>query len=385
MDMIACPACGTESKAGTKFCRHCGKEIPASGPMDGQSTIAMGAMTPPPPANDPLKTVVAGMAAVPPRPTAPPAQATVAMGAVTAQPPANDPNKTVVAGMSAVPPASTAPASPDATIAMGAINTAPPPAAKPSLAKPNDPAQNDPLKTVVAGMAAVPPAANPNYGSATVVQSAQTGMPSPNYGDPQGYSQQYPPAQPAPAPSNKGGSKIVYILLALVALGFLAGIGLLIVFLVLGSMNAKTTSPSSPSSPTAPASPTRTPSAPVILDKKLSKLELCSFTSLPTSNTDFNQSTVGTTFAIGVSVIRLKVVGKPDPDDSYTVTWKQGSQTAVTQTIGPGELKSGTSIFLTLYKQSGTPLPSGNYSVELENDGEKAGRIDFTIGSQGSK
>lgn len=382
MDMIACPACGTESKAGTKFCRHCGKEIPASGPMDGQSTIAMGAMTPPPPANDPLKTVVAGMAAVPPRPTAPPAQATVAMGAVTAPPPANDPNKTVVAGMSAVPPASTAPAGADATIAMGAVNTAPPPPpSKPSLAKPNDTSQNDPLKTVVAGMAAVPPAANPNYGSATVVQSAQTGMPSPNYGDQQGYPQGSPyQQQPQPAPSNKGGSKIVYILLALVALGFLAGIGLLIVFLVLGSMNAKTTSPTNkPSSPSTPSSPTRTASEPVILDKKLTKLELCSFTSLPSSNTEFNQSTVGTTFSKGVSVIRLKVVGKPDPGDSYTVTWKQGGQTAVTQTIGPGELKSGTSIFLTLYKQSGNALPAGNYSVELENDNETAGKINFTI------
>ncbi len=384
MDMIACPACGTESKAGTKFCRHCGKEIPASAAMDGQSTIAMGAMTPPPPANDPLKTVVAGMAAVPPRPTAPPAQATVAMGAVTAPPPANDPNKTVVAGMSAVPPASTAPAGGDATIAMGAINTGPtPPTPKPSLAKPNDTSQNDPLKTVVAGMAAVPPAANPNFGGATVVQAAQTGAPSPNYGDPQGYSQQYPPAQPAPVPSNKGGSKIVYILLALVALGFLAGIGLLIVFLVLGSMNAKSTSPSSKpsptSSPTTPSSPTRTASGPVIFDKKLSKIELCSFTSVPASNTEFNQSTVGTTFSKGVAVIRLKVVGKPDPDDSYTVTWKQGGQTAITQTIAPGELKSGTSIFLTLYKQSGSPLPTGDYSVELRNGDETAGKIEFSI------
>jgi hypothetical protein len=226
MEMITCPACGTEANAGTRFCRHCGKPMPTSGPMDGESTIAMGAMSAPP-AHDPLKTVVGGMAAVPPRPTPPPAQATVAMGAVTA-PPANDPNKTVVAGMSAVPAAVPPPGS-EATIAMGAMSVPPP---TPSLAKPNNPPQNDPLKTVVAGMAAVPTAANQNFGGATVVQAAQTGATDPGYAN-QSFQADTPSA---PVANNKGGSKIVYILLALVAVGFLLGVGLLIAFIVLSRM-----------------------------------------------------------------------------------------------------------------------------------------------------
>lgn len=382
MDMIACPACGTESKAGTKFCRHCGKEIPASAAMDGQSTIAMGAMTPPPPANDPLKTVVAGMAAVPPRPTAPPAQATVAMGAVTAPPPANDPNKTVVAGMSAVPPASTAPAGGDATVAMGAVSAGPtPPASKPSLAKPNEASQNDPLKTVVAGMAAVPTAANQNYGGATVLQSAQTGASSPNYGDPQSYSQQYPPAQPAQPPSNKGGSKIVYILLALVALGFLAGVGLLIVFIILGSMNAKSTPSSAKPSPTSsPTAPSRTGGV-NILDKKITDIDLCGYTVKPLEDSSFDESKAGTRFPITTRMVRLRMKGDTD-STAYQVTWKVGSRTILDQSVTPRlSSKTGRVYFLTLFLTSDQALPSGEHVVELKDNDATAAEIHFFIGS----
>ncbi len=366
MQMIHCPECGTESKPGTRFCRQCGREIPAAAPAPpaGQATIAMGAVSPapkpaaPPPA-DPMKTIVAGM----PAPTGPPAgQATIAMGAVNSPPPpAADPMKTIVAGMPAAPP----PSAGQATIAMGAVNSPPP-----SLAKPSGPPPADPLKTVVAGMPAAPPPTGFPVGAATVVQAAQTSNQSPNYTGEQNYSQSPQYQQPADAPAKKGSKVLIFVLIGVFLLGLLVIGGGLILYLIVGSNS------SSSGRPTPPVA-----GSVEIFDSKLSQIELCGYPALPGETTSFDEANAGTSFSASTKAVRLRLKGNTGAS-SYQVIWKAGAQKILDQSITPNlNTSTGRVYFLTLYLTSDRALPKGAHTVELKNGDTVAAQARFLIGS----
>ncbi len=308
---IVCPECQTEAAPGMKFCRNCGEKLPD--PLSSAPTVA-GTPLPPP---DLAKTVE-NPAATPSKP--PEAFKTVVGQAVTPPKPPREAFKTVV-GQAVTPPK-------------------PPPEA---------------LKTVV-GQAITPPKPPPEAFKTVVGTAIPTAA-------------QAPPATPVSTEQNPvadSGRRFVYLMLTLVALGFLAGLALFVAVYVFGEKPR----------PAAQAARTGTE----ILDASITRIELCSFRVLPTEPDTFDFQTTSSAFPSGIRAVAVRVSGRARPDGDYRVVWRRLEMAAPLMAQSIQSLTEKQQAIRLLYQPDGTPLPTGDYLVEIQDGDRPLARAYFTIG-----
>ncbi|QUV84484.1 zinc ribbon domain-containing protein [Chloracidobacterium aggregatum] len=315
---IVCPECQTEAAPGMKFCRNCGEKLPD--PLASAPTVVGTALPPPD-----LARTVESPAAIPPSPP-PEAFKTVVGQAVTPPKPPPDAFKTVV-GQAVTPPK-------------------PPP---------------DALKTVV-GQAVTPPKPPPDALKTVVGQAVPAAAPSqPTSSGPAATEPE--PAQELAADS---GRRFVYLMLTLVALGFLAGLALFVAVYVFGEKPT----------PATPAARTGTE----FLDASITRIELCSFRVLPTEPDAFDFQAASSAFPAGIRAVAIRVSGRTRPDGDYRVVWRRLETAAPLMAQSIQSLTESQQAVRLLYQPDGMPLSSGAYLVEIQDGDRPLARAYFTIG-----
>lgn len=162
------------------------------------------------------------------------------------------------------------------------------------------------------------------------------------------------------------GNRFIYLMLALVALGFLAGVGLFLAVYVFGEK------------PKPAVSVARTDTE--LLDTSITRLELCSFRVLPTDPEAFDGQATTAAFPAGIRAVAIRVSGRTRPDGDYRLIWRrlETSLPLLAQSIQ--SLSETQQVVRLLYQPDGTPLPNGAYVAEVQDGERPLARAYFTIG-----
>ncbi|MFQ3582073.1 zinc ribbon domain-containing protein [Chloracidobacterium validum] len=339
---IICPECQTEAAPGMKFCRNCGEKLPENGtPSDSAATV-IGTALPPP---DSVQTVV-NAAVAPPKPP-PDALKTVVGQAITPPNPSPDALKTVV-GQAVMPPKP----SPDALKTVVGQAVTPP---KPSP---------DALKTVV-GQAVTPPTPAPEALKAVGGASAPSSLgEAPQAVRPTPESTSVAHGEDS---ADRSGNRFVYFILVLAVLGFLAGLAIFLTVYVFGEKPNPV--------------PAATKIGTEILDSSITRLELCSFRTLPNEPDSFDAQTVANTFPPGIRAVAVRVTGQPPVNGDYRIVWRRLESPAPLMAQSIQSFTDTQQAVRLLYQPDGKPLPAGNYAVEIQDSDRPLARAYFTIGS----
>ncbi len=172
--------------------------------------------------------------------------------------------------------------------------------------------------------------------------------------------------EPAQEPGADSGRRFVYLMLALVALGFLAGLALFFAVYVFGEKPR----------PAAPAARTGTE----FLDASITRIELCSFRVLPTEPDAFDFQTASSAFPAGIRAVAVRVSGRTRPDGDYRVVWRRLETGAPLMAQSIQSLTESQQAIRLLYQPDGMPLSSGAYLVEIQDGDRPLARAYFTIG-----
>jgi len=231
------------------------------------------------------------------------------------------------------------------------------------------------FKTVV-GQAVTPP--KPPEAFKTVAGPAVT-LPKPSPDALKTVGGQAVPAAPAPSqptspgpvdagqePAADSGRRFVYLMLTLVALGFLAGLALFFAVYVFGEKPR----------PAVPAARTGTE----FLDASITRIELCSFRVLPTEPDAFDFEAASNAFPAGIRAVAVRVSGRTRPDGDYRVVWRRLETAAPLMAQSIQSLTESQQAVRLLYQPDGMPLPSGTYLVEIQDGDRPLARAYFTIG-----
>ncbi len=211
----------------------------------------------------------------------------------------------------------------------------------------------------VAGPAVTPPKPSPDA-LKTVVGQAVPAATAPSQ-----------PTSPSPVdagqePAADSGRRFVYLMLALVALGFLAGLALFFAVYVFGEKPRSA----------APAARTGTE----FLDASITRIELCGFRVLPTEPDAFDFKAASSAFPAGIRAIAVRVSGRARPDGDYRVVWRRLETAAPLMAQSIQSLTENQQAVRLLYQPDGMPLPAGAYLVEVQDGDRPLARAYFTIG-----
>lgn len=174
------------------------------------------------------------------------------------------------------------------------------------------------------------------------------------------------PASETQETQSDGGRRFVYLMLALVAFGFLAGVVLFFAVYVFGEKPK--------SVPLAARTDTE------LLDTSITRIELCSFRVLPTEPDAFDSQTTGSAFPAGIRVVAVRVSGRTRSDGDYRVVWRRLETAAPLMAQAFQSLTENQQAVRLLYQPDGMPLPAGAYVVEVQDGDRPLARAYFTIG-----
>ncbi|MGQ9897614.1 MAG: hypothetical protein ACUVR8_08690, partial [Acidobacteriota bacterium] len=176
------------------------------------------------------------------------------------------------------------------------------------------------------------------------------------------------PSRPVAAETaSDGGQRFVYLMLVLVAVGFLAGLALFFAVYVFGEK------------PTPAALAARTDTE--LLDASITRLELCSFRVLPTEMDTFDAQMTNNAFPAGVRAIAIRISGgRTRPDGDYRVVWRRLETTALLMAQSIQSLAENRQVVRLLYQPDGASLPPGAYLAEVRDGDRPLARAYFTIG-----
>ncbi len=174
------------------------------------------------------------------------------------------------------------------------------------------------------------------------------------------------PAAAEPEPAADSGRRFVYLMLTLVALGFLAGLAMFVAVYVFGEK------------PRPANQGARTGTE--ILDASITRMELCSFRVLPTEPDTFDFQTTSSAFPAGIRAVAVRVSGRTRPDGDYRVVWRRLETAAPLMAQSIQSLTENQQAVRLLYQPDGMPLPVGAYLVEIQDGDRPLARAYFTIG-----